>query len=191
MDKPTLYIIAGCNGAGKTTASFTILPDILNCNQFINADEIAKGLSPFDPNSVAIEAGRLMLKRIDELLPIKKTFSIETTLATKSYVNLINKAHNLDYKIVLLFFFLDSPELAFQRVSQRVAEGGHDIPTHIIKRRYIAGIKNLFELFIPIVDYWMITDNSNLTSKIIATSDKIYDNEALIKIKNYVRKGEK
>ncbi len=191
MDKPTLYIIAGCNGAGKTTASFTILPDILNCNQFINADEIAKGLSPFDPNSVAIEAGRLMLKRIDELLPIKKTFSIETTLATKSYVNLINKAHDLDYKIVLLFFFLDSPELAFQRVSQRVAEGGHDIPTHIIKRRYIAGIKNLFELFIPIVDYWMITDNSNLTSKIIATSDKIYDNEALIKIKNYVRKGEK
>lgn len=191
MDKPTLYIIAGCNGAGKTTASFTILPDILNCNQFINADEIAKGLSPFDPNSVAIEAGRLMLKRIDELLPIKKTFSIETTLATKSYVNLITKAHDLDYKIVLLFFFLDSPELAFQRVSQRVAEGGHDIPTHIIKRRYIAGIKNLFELFIPIVDYWMITDNSNLTSKIIATSDKIYDNEALIKIKNYVRKGEK
>lgn len=191
MDKPTLYIIAGCNGAGKTTASFTILPDILNCNQFINADEIAKGLSPFNPNSVAIEAGRLMLKRIDELLPIKKTFSIETTLATKSYVNLINKAHDLDYKIVLLFFFLDSPELAFQRVSQRVAEGGHDIPTHIIKRRYIAGIKNLFELFIPIVDYWMITDNSNLTSKIIATSDKIYDNEALIKIKNYVRKGEK
>lgn len=191
MDKPTLYIIAGCNGADKTTASFTILPDILNCNQFINADEIAKGLSPFDPNSVAIEAGRLMLKRIDELLPIKKTFSIETTLATKSYVNLINKAHDLDYKIVLLFFFLDSPKLAFQRVSQRVAEGGHDIPTHIIKRRYIAGIKNLFELFIPIVDYWMITDNSNLTSKIIATSDKIYDNEALIKIKNYVRKGEK
>lgn len=189
MNNPTLYIIAGCNGAGKTTASFTILPEILKCRQFVNADEIAKGLSPFNPESVAIEAGKLMLKRIKELLPLRETFSIETTLATKSYVNLINRAGELGYKTVILFFFLDSPEQAVQRVAQRVAEGGHNIPAHIIKRRYFAGIKNLFELFIPIVDYWIIANNSSLTSGIIATSDKIYDNETLIKIKDYVRKG--
>lgn len=188
MGTPTLYIIAGCNGAGKTTASFTILPDILNCRQFINADEIAKGLSPFDPASVAIEAGRLMLKRIAELMALRKTFSIETTLATKSYVEYINEAHKLGYKVVLLFFYLDSPQLAIARVAQRVSEGGHDIPVHVIERRYIAGIKNLFELFIPIVDYWIIANNSDVVSRIIATSDNIYDNDTFLKLKNYVGK---
>lgn len=87
-----LYIISGCNGAGKTTASFTVLPEILQCKEFVNADEIAKGLSPFNPESVAIEAGRLMLQRIDELLERDETFSIETTLATKSYINLVRRA---------------------------------------------------------------------------------------------------
>lgn len=188
MSTPTLYIIAGCNGAGKTTASFTILPDILNCRQFINADEIAKGLSPFNPNSVAIEAGRIMLRRIGELLTLKETFSIETTLATKSYVEHVKKAHDLGYRVVLLFFFLESPQLAIQRVAHRVSEGGHDIPVHIIKRRYIAGIKNLFELFIPIVDYWLIADNSEVTTQIVATSDFIYNNETFIKLKAYVGK---
>ncbi len=188
MSTPTLYIIAGCNGAGKTTASFTILPDILNCRQFINADEIAKGLSPFNPNSVAIEAGRIMLRRIGELLTLKETFSIETTLATKSYVEHVKKAHDLGYRVVLLFFFLESPQLAIQRVAHRVSEGGHDIPVHIIKRRYIAGIKNLFELFIPIVDYWLIANNSEVTTQIVATSDFIYNNETFIKLKAYVGK---
>lgn len=188
MRVPTLYIIAGCNGAGKTTASFTILPDILKCQQFINADEIAKGLSPFNPNSVAIEAGRIMLRRIAELLPLKETFSIETTLATKSYVEHIKKAHDLGYRVVLLFFFLDSPQLAIQRVAQRVSEGGHDIPVHVIERRYFAGIKNLFELFVPIVDYWLIADNSAVTTRIVATSDKVYDNETFIKLKAHVGK---
>ena len=89
MEK-NLYIISGCNGAGKTTASYTVLPEILDCKEFVNADEIARGLSPFNPDSVAIEAGRLMLKRIDELLEKGETFSIETTLATKSYINLEN-----------------------------------------------------------------------------------------------------
>ncbi len=191
MTCPTMYIIAGCNGAGKTTAAFSILPDILDCRQFVNADEIAKGLSPFDPASVAIEAGRTMLKRIAELLPRKNTFSIETTLATKSYVDYIRKAHDFGYKVVLLFFFLDSPQLAIRRVAQRVSEGGHDIPVHVILRRYAAGIKNLFKLFIPVVDYWMIANNSNVTSKIIATTDNIYDKDTFIKLKNYVGKRTK
>lgn len=88
-----LYIIGGCNGAGKTTASYTVLPEILNCKEFVNADEIARGLSPFNPESVAIEAGRLMLQRIDYLLEKDTSFSIETTLSTKSYVNLVKRAH--------------------------------------------------------------------------------------------------
>ena len=159
MDK-RLYIIAGCNGAGKTTASYTVLPEILNCREFVNADEIAHGLSPFNPGNVAIEAGRLMLQRIEELLEKEETFAIETTLATKSYVNLVNRAHAKGYLVTLLFFWLRNPELALQRVAERVANGGHNIPEPITKRRYVAGINNLFTLFAPIVDCWIIFDNS-------------------------------
>lgn len=110
--KRDLYIISGCNGAGKTTASYTVLPEILQCKEFVNADEIAKGLSPFNPESVAIEAGRLMLQRIESLLERKETFSIETTLATKSYINLVRKAQKNGYSVHLIFFWLETPELA-------------------------------------------------------------------------------
>ena len=143
-----LYIIGGCNGAGKTTASYTVLPEILDCREFVNADEIAHGLSPFNPENVSIEAGRLMLKRIDELLEKDITFSIETTLATKSYINLVRRAHTKGYSVNLLFFWLRSPELAIQRVAERVKNGGHNIPTDIIVRRYIAGSCNLFNLLL-------------------------------------------
>ena len=125
-----LYIIAGCNGAGKTTASYTVLPEILECREFVNADEIAKGLSPFNPSSVAIEAGRLMLKRIGELLSAGVSFSVETTLSTRSYINLIQQARNQGYSVSLIYFWLNSPELAIERVKQRVANGGHDVPAH-------------------------------------------------------------
>ena len=138
-----LYIIAGCNGAGKTTVSNTILPKSLLVKEFVNADEIAKGLSPFNPEGVAIEAGRLMLKRIEELLNAEESFSIETTLATKSYVNLVKRAHEKGYVVHVLFFWLDSIELAKMRVADRVANGGHNIPTDVIERRYYLGIRNL------------------------------------------------
>ena len=111
-----LYIISGCNGAGKTTASYTVLHEILLCKEFVNADEIAKGLSPFNPESMAIEVGRLMLKRINELLAAKVSFSIETTLATRSYTRLIQRAQNAGYKVSLIYFWLNSPELAVNRV---------------------------------------------------------------------------
>ena len=110
-----LYIIAGCNGAGKTTASYTVLPEILECREFVNADEIAKGLSPFNPSSVAIESGRLMLKRIGELLSAGVSFSVETTLSTRSYINLIQQAQNQGYSVSLIYFWLNSPELAIVR----------------------------------------------------------------------------
>jgi predicted ABC-type ATPase len=165
---PNLYIIAGCNGAGKTTASFTVLPEMLDCDEFINADEIARGLSPFNPDKAAIEAGRLMLSKINKLIALKKDFAFETTLSSRSYVNTISKARTSGYEATLLFFWLDSPELAIERVRTRVSEGGHDIPKDIILRRYISGIRNLLNLYIPICDYWMIFNNSSLQSELIA-----------------------
>ena len=108
MTPPRLYIIAGCNGAGKTTASFTVLPDALDCREFVNADEIARGLSPFNPEEMAIDAGRLMLKRIQQLIAERRTFAIETTLATRSYRNTVRRAHAAGYEVILLFFWLPS-----------------------------------------------------------------------------------
>ena len=187
-----LYIISGCNGAGKTMASYTVLPEILDCKEFVNADEIARGLSPFNPESVAIEAGRLMLKRIDELLEKGKTFSIETTLATKSYINLVRRARTKGYVVTVLFFWLNSPKLAQLRVSERVANGGHNIPPDIINRRYIAGICNLFNLFMQEVDSWVIFDNSENPRKHIASggrnADTVIDEEMLyLKMQSYVK----
>ena len=167
-----LYIIAGCNGAGKTTASKTILPKSLLVKEFVNADEIAKGLSPFNPEGVAIVAGRLMLKRIDELLKAGESFSIETTLATKSYINLVRRAQREGYMVHLLFFWLDSVELAKRRVARRVSLGGHNIPLPVIERRYKAGIKNLFEIFMNEVDVWVLYDNSNNRGERIAFGGK-------------------
>lgn len=168
MENKNLYIISGCNGAGKTTASYSVLPKILQCREFVNADEIARGLSPFNPAGVAIEAGRLMLSRIQDLLYQNVSFSIETTLATRSYFNLVEQAHQQGYLVTLLYFWLSSPELAVQRVAERVSKGGHDIPTDIIHRRYQLGIKNLFNIYMPIVDAWMMVDNSLLPREIIA-----------------------
>ena len=187
-----LYIIAGCNGAGKTTASMTILPKALLVREFVNADEIAKGLSPFNPEGVAIEAGRLMLERIDCLINRGESFSIETTLSTRSYINLVRRAHAEGYQVHLIYFWLKSPELAIQRVAERVAHGGHNIPRDVIVRRYSAGISNLFNLFMNEVDSWMIYDNSDNDREEIAVGAKeIIDIINSVKfeiIKSYVRK---
>ena len=173
-----LYIISGCNGAGKTTASYTVLPEVLDCKEFVNADEIARGLSPFNPESVAIEAGRLMLQRIEDLLSKEESFSIETTLATKSYINLVRRAQEKGYTVRLLFFWLNSPELALQRIAERVAKGGHNIPEPIVRRRYVTGISNLFRLFMNEVDSWEIYDNSKYPAIQIARGGK--DDETFI-----------
>lgn len=179
-----LYIIAGCNGAGKTTASFNVLPQILDCKEFVNADEIAKGLSPFAPESVAIQAGKLMLQRIDKLLDEGVSFAIETTLATRSYQTLVKRAQERGYIVQLLFFWLESPSVACERVKKRVSQGGHDIPAKTIHQRYNLGLKNLFDIFMPIVDYWIIYDN-NLQSRLIADSENIIDEVLFNKIKEY------
>ena len=163
-----LYIIAGCNGAGKTTASFTILPEILVCREFVNADEIASGLSPFQPEAAAIEAGRIMLRRIDDLLKKNSDFAFETTLATKIHRNTVLKAQAKGYHVTLLFFWLQTVELAKKRVQKRVSEGGHDIEPTVIERRYFAGIRNLMDIYLPIVDDVLIFDNSEGKHELIA-----------------------
>ena len=188
-NKKQLYIIAGCNGAGKTTASFTILPEVLNCKEFINADEIAKGLSPFQPESVAMQAGRIMLARMDELLQKGKTFAFETTLATKSYKQKIEWAQANGYEVTLLFFWLRNVTMAKERVAQRVSEGGHSIPSQTIERRYYNGIANLFTIYIDMVDICYIFDNSEGRKELIAQKERhkgiiIYNNDKFNLMKN-------
>jgi predicted ABC-type ATPase len=163
-----VYIIAGPNGAGKTTLSYTILPEIFDCDEFVNADEIAKGISPLNPEKAGIRAGRLMLQRIRELLDLGESFAFETTLSTRSYQGLIKKARLLGYDVTLLFLTLDSVELAIQRVQIRVKEGGHNIPIETIERRYSKGLLNFFKIYRLIVDRWILVDNSTENFEFIA-----------------------
>jgi len=171
---PNLYIIAGCNGAGKTTASFNVLPNMLNCQEFVNADEIARGISPFNPEKGAIRAGKIMLTTIDELLEKQVDFAIETTLTTKSYTRTVAYAQSIGYEVTMLFFWLNSEEMAINRVKQRVKEGGHNIPEETIRRRYHRGIFNLLNIFSDICDNYMIIDNS--TEKYLYIAEKMDGN---------------
>ncbi len=191
---PTLFIIAGCNGAGKTTASNTLLPEILNCREFVNADSIAAGLSPFDVEKYAVEAGRLMLKRMEQLIDNNSDFAIETTLSSKVYKQRIEAAKRKGYRIVLIFFWLESVKLAIQRVKKRVKSGGHHIPVEVIKRRYSRGINNFFDLYKDKADSWVVIDNSANESILIAEgegggSKSIKSNEQWQRILNQYRKS--
>ena len=179
-----LYLIAGCNGAGKTTASYTILPELLNCKEFVNVDEIAKGLSPFQPENMGMAAGRLMFRRVEDLLTRRKDFAIETTLAAKIHKNIILKAQKLDYTVTLVFFWLNNIDLAKQRVQMRVEEGGHHVPPEIIERRYKRGLENLFKIYLPICDKVMVFDNSTGTSEHIFNKRRGQD-PIIFNLQNY------
>jgi len=193
MPDKNLYIIAGCNGAGKTTASFTILPEVLDCREFVNADEIARGLSPFQPEKVAFEAGRIMLHRVEELLRRGETFALETTLATKIYQQKIRAAQQQGYSVILLYFWLNSPELAQERVKTRVLEGGHYIPPDVINRRYWQGINRLFDSYLPLVDEASVYDNSSgnpiLLAQKLADGFHIIDGTLYSQLKTYYESG--
>ncbi|OYU94962.1 MAG: zeta toxin [Bacteroidetes bacterium B1(2017)] len=169
MNSKNLYIVAGCNGAGKTTASFNILPEILDCKEFVNADEIAKGISPFNPEGVSIEAGRIMLDRIKELLKSNQNFAFETTLASITFTNFIGKAKQQGYNVTLIFLWLENEELAISRVFNRVKEGGHNIPESTIRRRYHSGINNLFQKYWDLPDSILIYDTSTGIPDLICT----------------------
>lgn len=176
---PALYILSGPNGAGKTTASEFLLPEVFHTTVFINADIIAAELAPANPASVAFQAGRIMLTQIQDRLSNNETFAIETTLATRSYLNLVKQAQLLDYEVVLYFFYLPSADMAKERVRLRVSKGGHHIPPDVIERRYAAGIKNFFD-YILIVSRWRIYKNDGTPPEFIAEGER----ESVVKIYN-------
>ena len=163
-----LYLIGGANGSGKTTTAKRILPNSLEVIEYVNADEIAAGISMFNPESVAILAGKLMLERLEILAKSGVDFAFETTLAARYFASFLRKSKLRGSTINLIFFWLQSPELAIERVHRRVESGGHNIPEDVIFRRYIRGIKNLFELYIPLCDNWVIYDNSKVNSQVVA-----------------------
>lgn len=191
---PRLYILSGCNGSGKTTASYALLPELLDCRQFVNSDEFAKSLSPFDPSAASVTASRFMLMKINYLLDRYEDFSIETTLATRSLVGIIQRARERGYSVSIIYFWLRTPSLAIERVSARVKAGGHHISEEVIRRRYIVGLKYFFNTYMSICDSWILADNSENPFKIVAQgegSEKyVLDMDKYEKIMNLIEDNE-
>ena len=168
MRNKSVYIIAGPNGSGKTTFAQLFLPDYVQCPNFVNADLIAKGLAPFEPRAAAIKAGKLVLQQIHEYANRGVDFSFETTLSGKSYASLLAELKNKGYSLHLFFLWIPSPELAIARIKERVAEGGHHIPAEDVRRRFARGLINFFTLYDPLVDSWILFDNSKVKPNLIA-----------------------
>lgn len=156
-----IIIIAGANGAGKTTFAKEFIPNEAGFLEFINADLIAAGISPFNPEAVALTAGKLMLQMIDDYTQSGKSFAVETTLSGRNYIKLIAQWHELGYRVTLCFIELPSVEVAIQRVARRVAQGGHFIPDEVVHRRFHQGLKNFHQVYKPLVDEWMHFTNDN------------------------------
>ena len=165
---PSLYIIGGCNGSGKTTVALNLLPNLLGIFEYVNADAIASGLSPLQPETMAIQAGRLMLTRLKSLANSNVDFAFETTLAARTFVPFLKECIAKGYTINLIYFWLSSPKLAIERVARRVASGGHFIPENTVVRRYEGGRRNLFSLYMPLCNSWIIYDNSRPILKLVA-----------------------
>ncbi|NUQ61992.1 MAG: zeta toxin family protein [Pirellulales bacterium] len=168
---PTVYVIAGPNGAGKTTFAAEFLPDFVRCREFLNADLIAAGLSPFAPETQNVRAGRLLLARIRELTQAEQDFGFETTLAGRSYARRFREMRAKGYRIVLFFLWLPNVDLAVARVASRVQQGGHSVPEDDIRRRFTLGARNLFGLYRPLIDAWWLYDASQLPPRLIATQE--------------------
>lgn len=177
MSKQNVYIIAGSNGSGKTTFARSFLPDYINCPNFVNADLIALGLAPFDPRAAAIKAGKLVLQQIHEYAAKNADFAFETTLSGKAYATLIMELKKKGYGVHLFFLWIPSPELAIARIKDRVVEGGHNVPADDVRRRFIRGIRNFFNLYEPLVDSWMLFDNSRAKPVLIAKRKNGYIEE--------------
>lgn len=157
---PLVIAVAGPNGAGKSTTAPALLRDTLEVTEFVNADAIAAGLSAFKPESVAITAGRAMLKRIEQLANARANLAFETTLASRRFAPWIIDLKREGYRFHLLFLALESADLALSRVAERVRSGGHDVPESVVRRRYERGLKNFFKLYMPLADGWQMFDNS-------------------------------
>ncbi|MCK4342766.1 MAG: zeta toxin family protein, partial [Phycisphaerae bacterium] len=157
---PHVILLAGPNGAGKSTMAPTLLKDTIGVVEFVNADTIAQGLSEFDPITVALAAGKIMLERLEELAQMRVSFAFETTLATRSLYRRLQKLIQNGYEFHLIFLWLESADLAVARVAARVRMGGHSIPESIIRRRYSAGLRNFFSLYQPLANSWRMYNNS-------------------------------
>jgi predicted ABC-type ATPase len=168
---PQLYVIAGPNGAGKTTFAREYLPRIVNCKTFVNADLIAAGLSPFDPDAAALRAGRLMVEEIRRLAAERDDFAFETTLAGWTTANRLRQLRWDGYRVHLFFLWLPSAELAVRRVAQRVRLGGHSVPESVIRRRYDKGLQRFFHGYWPLCNTWTMIDNSGVLPRTIASGD--------------------
>jgi predicted ABC-type ATPase len=167
---PTIYVIAGCNGAGKTTFAKEFLPKEVKCLRFLNADEIARGLSPFKPSAGAIQAARLLLRQVDNSLHHRETFALESTLSGKTYIRLFQRARKLGYEIELHYLWLSNPGQAVARVRQRVELGGHNIPVADIRRRFKRSLIHLTDDYLPLATRWAIWDSRHLPTKQLAIS---------------------
>ena len=167
----TVYVIAGPNGAGKTTFATEFLPEFVDCREFLNADLIAAGLSPFAPETQNLRAGRLLLERIHESVRARVDFAFETTLAGRSYARMLKTFREEGYRVVLFFLWLPSVELAVSRVAMRVRQGGHHVPEADIRRRYTAGLRNFFGLYRSVLDAWWLYDASELPPVLIEGVD--------------------
>ena len=165
------YIIAGPNGAGKTTFVREFLPKYVHCREFLNADLLAAGISPFDPDTAAVAAGRVFLARMKEMIRQGKDFGFETTLSGKTYLSILRYMKDQGYRLHLFYLWLPSVDMAIARVAQRVEQGGHNIPEDVIRRRFNVGPRNLLTSYLPLFDLWMLFDNSMLHPRKIACYD--------------------
>ncbi len=160
MSPPSIIVLAGPNGAGKTTASSPILRELFHISEFVNADVIAQGLSGFAPEQSALQAGRIMLERLQDLADAGASFAFETTLASRSFAPWLRNRLDEGYRVHLFYFWLPSADMAIARVAQRVRLGGHYVDDDTIRRRYTRGISNFFQLYRPISSTWRFHDNS-------------------------------
>jgi predicted ABC-type ATPase len=161
------HVIAGPNGAGKTTFATEFLPNYANCRNFINADLIARGLSPFDPDAALLRAGRMVLERIAEFTEARADFAFETTLAGRSYAPLLRGVKQAGFRLHLFYLWIPSPELALLRIRDRVESGGHNVPERDVRRRFSRTLNNLFTLYRPLLDTLHFFDNSSDTPRLI------------------------
>ena len=157
---PRLYIIAGPNGAGKTTFAKEFLPHYAKCSNFVNADLIATGLSPFSPATASIKAGRLLLGQIKEFIDARADFAFETTFAGRAYIALIEEVRRKGYAVTVFFLWIPDVKLARERIKQRVKDGGHDVPFEDVKRRFERSRQNFLKFYQPLCDSWVLFDNS-------------------------------